>query len=47
MMAKAVQRGRYLYLPNGSHMSVYDDQQNYMAGLIKFLRDVDEGRFSR
>ncbi len=47
MMSKAVQRGRYLYLPNGSHMSMYDDQQNYITGLISFLRDVDEGRFQR
>lgn len=44
MMSKAVQRGRYLFLPNGSHMSMYDDQQRYMAGVISFLRDVDEGR---
>jgi proline iminopeptidase len=47
MMAKAVQKGRYLYLPNGSHMSMYDDQQRYVTGLISFLRDVDEGRFNR
>ena len=47
MMSKAVQRGRYLYLPNGSHMSMYDDQQRYVTGLISFLRDVDEGRFTR
>jgi proline iminopeptidase len=47
MMSKAVQKGRYLYLPTGSHMSMYDDQARYMAGLIRFLRDVDEGRFSR
>ena len=45
MMAKAVQRGRYLFLPTGSHLSMYDDQQRYMAGLIAFLRDVDAGRF--
>jgi len=47
MMSKAVRRGRYLYLPNGSHMSMYDDQQRYVTGLISFLRDVDEGRFTR
>lgn len=47
MMSKAVQRGRYLFLPNGSHMSMYDDQQRYVTGLINFLRDVDEGRFAR
>ena len=47
MMSKAVQRGRFLYLPTGSHMSMYDDQQRYVAGLIAFLRDVDEGRFTK
>jgi proline iminopeptidase len=47
MMSKAVQRGRFLYLPTGSHMSMYDDQQRYVAGLIAFLRDVDAGRFTK
>ena len=40
-MAKAVLDGRYLYLPEGSHMAMYDDQQRYFAGLIDFLIDVD------
>ena len=44
-LAKSVQRGRYLYCPNGSHLAIYDDQQVYMAGIIRFLRDVDSGRF--
>jgi proline iminopeptidase len=47
MMSKAVDRGRYLFLPKGSHMSMYDDQQRYVTGLIDFLRDVDEGRFTK
>jgi len=47
MMSKAVQKGRFLYLPTGSHMSMYDDQQRYVAGLIAFLRDVDAGRFTK
>ncbi|MFN2636992.1 MAG: proline iminopeptidase-family hydrolase [Gemmatimonadaceae bacterium] len=47
MMSKAVQHGRYLYLPNGSHMSMYDDQKAYMAGVIKFLKDVDAGKFPK
>jgi proline iminopeptidase len=47
MMSKAVQKGRYLFLPTGSHMSMYDDQQRYVTGLIDFLRDVDEGRFAK
>lgn len=45
MMAKKVQKGRYLFCPNGSHMDMYDDQKTYVEGLIQFLRDVDAGRF--
>ncbi len=44
-MAGAVQHGRYLYCPNGSHMDMYDDQETYMTGVIRFLQDVDGGRF--
>ena len=46
-MATAVQRGRYLHCPEGSHMAMYDDQQTYMHGLIDFIHDVDAGRFER
>ncbi|MDB5949534.1 MAG: proline iminopeptidase [Massilia sp.] len=45
MMAEKVKHGRYLYCPNGSHMAMYDDQKTYVEGLIRFLRDVDAGRF--
>ena len=41
-MASAVRDGRYLHLPDGSHMSMFDDQQRYFSGLIDFLRDVDQ-----
>jgi proline iminopeptidase len=44
-MARAMQRGRYLDCPQGSHMAMYDDQQRYFDGLIGFLNDVDRGRF--
>ncbi|MGD8276833.1 MAG: proline iminopeptidase-family hydrolase [Gemmatimonadota bacterium] len=44
-MAGAVENGRYLYCPNGSHMDMYDDQETYMTGVIHFLQDVDAGRF--
>jgi proline iminopeptidase len=44
-MAGQVQHGRYLYCAQGSHMSMYDDQQTYVTGLIRFLQDVDAGRF--
>jgi len=44
-MATQVKRGRYLHCANGSHMSMWDDQENFFPGLIKFLKDVDEGKF--
>jgi proline iminopeptidase len=43
-LASAVQNGRYLYCPNGSHMAMYDDQEVYFRGLIQFIQDVDAGR---
>lgn len=45
MMSKKVQKGRYLYCPNGSHLAMYDDQQSYMHGVLAFLKDVDASRF--
>ncbi len=44
-IARTVKKGRYLYCPNGSHLALYDDQKVYMSGLIRFIRDVDAGRF--
>jgi len=44
-MAGAVKKGRYLFCPNGSHLALYDDQQTYVDGVIRFMRDVDSGRF--
>jgi proline iminopeptidase len=41
-MAGALPRGRYLHLPDGSHMSMFDDQERYFSGLIEFLRDVEQ-----
>jgi proline iminopeptidase len=43
--SKLVQKGRYLYCPNGSHLAMWDDQQVFMNGVIKFIKDVDEGKF--
>jgi len=44
MMASKVQKGRYLFCPNGSHFTMYDDQQVYFDGVIRFIRDADAGR---
>jgi len=39
--SKMVQKGQYLYCPNGSHLSMWDDQKIFMDGVIRFIRDVD------
>jgi len=36
-VSKQVQHGQFLLCPNGSHLDMYDDQQTYMGGLIRFL----------
>jgi proline iminopeptidase len=41
-ISKQVQNGAYLYCENGSHMSLYDDQQTYFTGLIKFIKRVNK-----
>ncbi len=40
-MANELPKGTYLYCPNGSHCAQYDDQEVYMEGLIRFIREVD------
>ena len=31
---------------NGSHLSMYDDQQNYFKSIVGFLKDVDGNKFT-
>jgi proline iminopeptidase len=42
--SKQVKNGQYLYCPNGSHLSMWDDQQVFMNGVIKFIKGVDAGK---
>ena len=44
-ISETVQNGRYLYCPNGSHLSQFDDQEHFFPGLIKFIKDVDNNQF--
>lgn len=37
-MASQCKKGSYLYCDKGSHMCMYDDQQTYMNGLVRFLK---------
>mgnify|MGYP000568721131 CR=1 FL=1 len=41
-IAKLVQNGQYLYCSKGSHMSMYDDQQTYFTGLVKFIKGLEK-----
>ena len=42
-ISELVQNGKYLYCPNGSHMAMWDDQEIFMKGVIKFIKDVNKG----
>lgn len=39
--SKMVQNGQYLYCPNGSHLSMWDDQKLFMEGVTKFIKNAD------
>jgi proline iminopeptidase len=39
--SKMVKNGSYLYCPNGSHLSMWDDQQVFMKGVVDWIRSVD------
>ena len=43
--SKLVKHGRYLYCPNGSHLSMWDDQKVFMAGVVDFINDVHSNTF--
>ena len=38
--SKMVQKGKFLYCPNGSHLSMWDDQQVFMNGVVSFVKEV-------
>ena len=39
-MSTQVQNGTYLHCPNGSHWSMFDDQETYFNGVIKFIKSL-------
>ncbi len=43
-MSKQMKNGKYLYCPNGSHLSMWDDQQVFMNGVIQFIKETDTGK---
>jgi proline iminopeptidase len=44
-IATQVPKGNSLICPKGSHMAMYDDQQTYMTGLVRYLKSVEDGSF--
>ena len=40
-MARELPQGEYLDCPDGSHLSLIDDQERYFEGLIRFIQAVD------
>ncbi len=41
-MSEVLPNGQYLYCPNGSHFAMYDDQEVYFDGLIRFIQEVSK-----
>lgn len=39
-MSTQVQKGKYLYCPNGSHLAMWDDQEVFMKGVIEFVKEA-------
>ena len=44
-MSTQLPRGRFLLVPRGSHLAMYDEPAVYFDGVVGFIRDVDRGRF--
>jgi proline iminopeptidase len=38
--SKLVKKGKFLYCPNGSHLSMWDDQQIFMNGVVSFIHEI-------
>ncbi|MBL7752003.1 MAG: proline iminopeptidase, partial [Chitinophagaceae bacterium] len=43
--SEMVQKGKYLFCPNGSHLCMWDDQEHFFPGVISFIKEVDNGSF--
>jgi proline iminopeptidase len=46
-MSTQVQQGASLYCAQGSHLSLWDDQQTWFRGVMGFLKAVDGGTFRK
>ncbi len=43
-MAGEIPNARFALMPNGSHLSQYDDEANFFPALIDFIKDVNAGQ---
>ena len=43
-MGKLIPNSRTV-LTEGSHLQIYDDQERYFRELVKFVKDVEKGKF--
>ena len=41
-MSTQMPKGQYLHCSTGSHLSMYDDQETYINGLVDFINSVDD-----
>jgi proline iminopeptidase len=46
-MGRLIPNSRVCICENGSHLSMYDDQEAYFRDLIGFVKDVEANRFSK
>jgi proline iminopeptidase len=45
-MGSLIPNARIAICENGSHCSMYDDQERYFEGLLRFVKDVEAGEFA-
>jgi proline iminopeptidase len=43
---RLIPNSRTYLCPNGSHLSMYDDQTNYFSSLVSFLKEVEARKFT-
>jgi proline iminopeptidase len=46
-MSGQVQKGTYVYCPEGSHCDMWDDQAHYFPGLIRWLLATDQDHYEK
>ena len=46
-MSTQMPLGSYEYCPLGSHLAMWDDQSHFYPGIIRFIKDVDQGTYQK